>query len=289
MRIVHALARFDVLAGTQLHVFELARVLTKRGHDVTIATGVAGGVIAERARAAGADVTTLTQSVAAPDVLHVHDSSSALAVLAKHPRVPAVASVHSPWPADAPLVVDRIRAYVCVRPEIRDKVVRWDFVPRERTLVLLNPIDFERFRPEPPPVRERPLVLVVGTFADTRRPLVHDLVERAEREQFDLRLVGAGPGAYANGFPATVQRVSEEIWNVEDEVLAADEVAGNFVGRYALEGWACGRTARVYTLTPSGDIASVERHPPPPAALRSLFDAEHVADELERLYAQVAA
>jgi glycosyltransferase involved in cell wall biosynthesis len=287
MRIVHAVTLYDLLTGSGLYVYELARVMAGRGHEVSVVAEYVGGELTERTRACGVAVHQLGRFPDGPvDVLHVHQAAAGLPCLHAWPGVPAVASVHSPWPGDTPLVSDRIRTYVCVRPEIRDKVIAVDGVPRERTTVVLNPVDRSRFRPvDRPAHHDRHLVLFAATMSPARRPAVVDLLGRAGREGFDVLFVGLGDADYLDDLPAHARWERREVWAIEEYVADCDQVAGTYMGRTAIEGWMCGRPAWVYDVVPFEGIRSVTLAPPPVPSLLDLCDAEFVADEFERIYA----
>jgi glycosyltransferase involved in cell wall biosynthesis len=291
MRIVHAVTHYDLLTGSGLYVYELARVLSGRGHQVTVVAENVGGELTARTRACGVTVRRLSEAPPGLiDVLHLHQAEPGIACLERWPRAAAVATIHSSWPADAPVISDRIRTYACVRPEIRPRVVIAG-VPRERTTVVLNGIDRTRFRlrPDAGRVRARPLVLFAATMSPARRGAVTDLLQRSAREGFDVVLLGLGNGDYLGELPPNARWERREVWHIENYVAECDQVAGTDVGRTAIEGWMCGKPAWVYDIVPpSGRIRSCALHPPPPSTLLELCDIEYMTDVFERIYAEAA-
>jgi len=291
VRILHAVTHYDLLTGSGLYVYELARVMAGRGHEVSVLAENVGGELTARTRDCGVEVFHVT---AAPnrhiDVIHVHQSDPGMACLKRWPNAAAVATVHSPWPGDAPIVSDRIQMYACVRPEIRTKVIRVDGVPRGRTSVVFNGIDRTRFKPRsngtsPAPTRDRPLVLFAATMSPMRRPAVVDLLRRSEVEGFDILLVGLGEPDYLGHLPPNARWERREVWDIENHVSWCDQVAGTFVGRTTIEGWMCGKPAWVYDIVPFRGIRSVAVYPPPPPALLDLCDIEYMADVFHTIYA----
>lgn len=78
MRVLISVISFRYLTGAELYVYELARSLAARRHDVTV-VGQAGGLIAEKARACGVtvhDFADMPRGLSF-DVLHVQELAPA--------------------------------------------------------------------------------------------------------------------------------------------------------------------------------------------------------------------
>jgi glycosyltransferase involved in cell wall biosynthesis len=293
MRILMPVVHFDLLSGSSIHVYELARILAGRGHDVTVTAPDIGGQITERARRNGVDVVDLEAMTRSTyDLIHAHQHDVGLAAMARVPSVPVVATLHSRAAADRPIASSRVRRYVCVRPEIRSHAVACHRVPEACTTVVFNGIDRTRFRPAPSAVTAHvpPRVLFIGTVMARRRAAFQDLVARTERDGRDLRVVGIGPDDWLATAPDHVTWARREVWAVEDEIQAAAVVAAIALSRTAIEAWACGKPALVYELddTAAGRIVSAQEYAPPPPAVMAVFDIEHMATELERVYEAAA-
>jgi glycosyltransferase involved in cell wall biosynthesis len=293
MRILMPVVHFDMLSGSSVHVYELARTLVRRGHEVTVTASDIGGEITERARAHGVcvvDLDAVTQSTY--DLIHAHQHDVGLTAMARVPDVPVVATLHSRAGADRPIASARVRSYVCVRPEIRTHAVACHRVPEARTTVVFNGIDRTRFQPAPVAASAHvlPRVLFIGTVTARRRAALRDLVARTECDGRELRVVGIGPDDWLATAPAHVTWSRHELWAVEDEIRAADVVAAITFSRTAIEAWACGRPALVYELedTAAGRIVSAHEYAPPPPAVMAVFDIEHMTNELERVYEAAA-
>jgi glycosyltransferase involved in cell wall biosynthesis len=290
-RILMPVVHFDLLSGSSLHVYELGRVLAARGHEVTVAAPTIGGEITRRAQRHGIRVTELdVETTETFDIVHTHQHDPGVHVMERFPRVPVVSTIHSPLPPDRPIRSDRVRAFVCVRPEIRQKIVTWDRVADTAATVVFNGIDFRRFTPavpHTPKADDAPgSVLFVGTITHRRRPVLKDLVAYTAGESRTLEVVGIGPDDWLAAAPSHVTWNRREVWNIEDHIRAAHEVASIALSRTAIEAWACGKPARIYDVdhTPTGRICHVDVHPPPPPAISNLFDVEYMASEIERVY-----
>jgi glycosyltransferase involved in cell wall biosynthesis len=286
MPVIH----FDLLSGSSLHVYDLARVLVARGHEVTVTAPDVGGDITVRARRHGVRVDPIDARLSPSfDLIHTHQHDVGMAVIARTPGVPVVSTLHSKAAADRPIRSARVRTYVCVRPEVREHAVACHRVPSAMTTVIFNGIDRTRFTPSPREPGE-PTVLFVGTVAPRRRRVLEDLVARTAHDGHRLRVVGIGPDEWLVSAPDHVSWDRHEVWSVEDTIRAADVVAAVSLSRTVIEAWSCGRPAIVYELEdpPAIGIVSVHRHEPPPAALMALFDVEHMVDQLERVYEAAA-
>jgi hypothetical protein len=290
MRILYSVIHFDLLTGASMQVYELARALARRGHQVSVTAPDVGGELTRRAVEGGIAVHRVDEipEDCEPDLLHLNQAGLFTSLLRRYPTAPAIATIHSAGQMDRPLPSDRIAFHACVRPEVRDAVVRQFGLPRERALVIYNGVDLDRFRAvagKPP--RARRLVLFVGTVGPLRRQAALDLIERGQRAGFDVRFVGMRADDYLDRVPPHVSYHQGEVWEIEREVSQAHEVAGVFLGRTTVEGWAAGKPAWIYDIDMSGRVLGVERRPPPPPSLLRLFDIEHAADLHERLYEAV--
>jgi glycosyltransferase involved in cell wall biosynthesis len=288
MRIVHTVTHYDLLTGSGMYVYELSRVLAGRGHHVSVVAANVGGELTARTRTAQVSVHPLDDlPKCEPDIVHAHQAAPAEVALLQWPSSRVVVTVHSPWPADAPIRSERVQTYICVRPDIRSKVVGADGIARERTTVVLNGVDRSRFRPRPAEATsERPAVLFAGTWSDARRDPALELIGRSRRDLFDVVFLGIGPCGYLDDLPPNVRWERREVWNIEDFVARCDQTAGTSFGRTTIEGWLCGKPAWVYDTGMFGRIRSVSLHAPPPPAVLDLFDIEYMTDAIERVYAE---
>jgi glycosyltransferase involved in cell wall biosynthesis len=292
MKVLMPVVHFDLLSGSSMHVYELARVLTDRGHEVTVAAPTIGGEITRRAQRHGVRVSDLdVDSSERFDIIHTHQHDPGEHEMERFPRVPVVSTVHSPGTPDRPIQSDRVRTFVCVRPEIQRKLVTWDRIVQTATTVVFNGIDRDRFKPAPTIADgERRQVLFVGTVTERRRRTLQDLVALTGEAGCDLHVVGIGPDDWLAAAGSHVTWTRREVWSIEDHIHAADEIASVTCSRTAIEAWACGKPARIYQLDDgrAGRICDVDRYAPPPASVMALFDIEYMTSEIERVYEAAA-
>jgi Glycosyltransferase Family 4 len=138
-------------SGTELYVRDLAVGLLRRGHAPVVYTPDRGGV-ADEIRAATVPVVDDLRAVAEPpDVIHGHHAVETVTALLRCAGVPAVFVCHDrlAW-HDAPPRFGRIRRYVAVDENCRDRLVLEHGIPPDEVRVHLNWVDLDRFRPRPP-------------------------------------------------------------------------------------------------------------------------------------------
>ncbi|MFA5844419.1 MAG: glycosyltransferase [Coriobacteriia bacterium] len=284
LHVLFTLLNFRFLTGSELYVYELCRELRERGHRVTVISQT-GGVVDARARQLGVevyDVQSAPYRSLRPDILHVSQFQPAEIALKMFPSVPAVATVHSQYDIETPLVDDRIERYICIRPEIMEHIVSDHQIAPERCAVVYNPIDFTRFRPVEMEPHARRRTVFVGTIDPLRQNTILNLVERSTAEDFDLRIVGQRHADYLDNVDLPHVTVEAPVWDIERYIYDATETAGVLLGRTTIEGWACGKPGWIYEVDEAGEILGYELHQPPKDMSR--FDSRLVADTMERIY-----
>lgn len=181
-------------AGSELYVRDLATALLRRGHTPVAYSTVLGEVATELRRATVPVVDDLNAVGAPPDLIHGHHHHETMQALLHFPGVPAVYVCHgwSPW-AEAPPLSPRVHRYVAVDRTCRDRLVLEHGIPENRTALLRNFVDLERFRPRDPlPARPR-RALVLSNYAEPGPYL--DAVEAAcTRAGIALDVYGTGIG-----------------------------------------------------------------------------------------------
>lgn len=153
-------------SGTELYVRDVALALLARGHQPVVYSQSLGQV-AEDLRAATVPVVDdLHRVTEPPHVIHGHHHLETMTAIHHFPGVPAVFFCHGwlpwqEWPPSHP----RIVRYVAVDELCRQRLVHESGVPPEKTEVLLNFVDLDRFRPRPPLPRECRRALLYSNHA----------------------------------------------------------------------------------------------------------------------------
>lgn len=285
MNILIACADFTTISGMPMFVYELSRELRRRGHDVSVAAPNVGGVMAEKAREVGVNCFTFGEAGGLrPDVLHVQEMHPADWALQKF-KAPAVSTVHSQLIYEKPYVHDRIKHYACVRPEILHKVVSEDGVPWERTSVVYNGVDLERFRPNEDKF-DPPTLLFAGTVDYLRAEASGLAIQIAQERGWEVAFVGRRLSAHLDVLPGHARHVNGDIWDIHDITGRCVATAGVLLGRTLVEGWSCGIPGFVFEIDQEGHVVRWGEYPPPPPQVMALFDIKFMVDMYERLYAR---
>lgn len=292
MRILLTVISYRYLTGAELYIYELAREYRKLGHQVMIASPNfdANAEIVKRAQSFGAYVVPIEALHPALqfDVMHLNEYHPARVALEIFPKTPAIASIHSQWECETPFVDPRIHKYVTIRPGVQEHWQQALQIPAEKFALIYNPIDFERFFPLRTPPNPKKVIVFPGTVDTLRKASILHLAERAAREDFILRVVGAKTHneTYLNILPPNVELYPMN-WNIAKFIQSADETAGILLGRTTIEGWACGKPGWIYDINLDGSIKSFKLHPPPDKM--EVFDSRYVAKQIIGLYEEAIA
>src|SRR4051794_40912071 len=150
-RVLIATTQMNARSGTDLYTRDLALTLLRRGWLPIVYTNRIG-TPAEELRAATIPVVDDIAAVAArPDVIHGHHVLETLTALARFRDVPALFVCHDAFSwHSVPPCSSRIRKYVAVDRNARDRMMFEHGVPEESIEVLANAVDLARFRRRAP-------------------------------------------------------------------------------------------------------------------------------------------
>ena len=151
--------------------------------------------MAQEIRAATVPVIDDLEAMALPpDVIHGQHHLETMTALLRFPGVPAIYFCHGwiPW-EELPPRFPRILRYVAVDNVCRDRMVLERAIPEDRTRVLLNFVDLERFKSRGPlPLRPRRAV-VLSNYATEQNSLAA-IREACARKGIALDVFGIGSG-----------------------------------------------------------------------------------------------
>jgi len=137
----------DHHAGTEVGVRDMALELHRRGHHVEVYSPELGEV-AKEIRNSGVFITDRLEDLrATPDIIHAQHFVPAMDVMLQFPGVPAVYMLHDrTHPADHPPKMQQIRKYIAVDHNCLERLLIDNGIPQERTGVLYNYVDLNRFK-----------------------------------------------------------------------------------------------------------------------------------------------
>jgi glycosyltransferase involved in cell wall biosynthesis len=312
IRVLLSCLNFRTFTGSELYVFELAKELKKLNCSVTVLSQI-GGPLTEMAKKIGikclsfeeapgfklgdgkwsfngpngTEVSQLNSmyrvSEVNYDIIHMQHKPVAERMLQFYPELNKIYSIHSEViELETPIKGDTIKKYIAIRPEIKKHIINKFEIPEEQIEVIYNPIDNEKFKPNPS-VKTENAVLFVGTIDYLRKETILDLMERTKEEGKELWLVGDDKGNYlqqvlfethVKHFPST--------WSVEKFIHKCEETAGIQLGRTTIEGWMCGKPSWIYNVDSLGFILSKEKFNPPTDIEK--YYAVNVAKQIKEEY-----
>ncbi len=304
---------FNDFTGSELHVYELAKGLRQEGHNVTISSNV-GGEMEKKAKLLGINTCTPQEppgfklgddktQVNGPDgkpltmrkgqlyrvsdfnfdIMHLHHKPITEHFLKLYPTTPVVCTIHSEViELEHPVKDDRITKYICIRPEIQEFIISRFDIDKDKTSVVYNPFDTNRFKNYPLPKSDKKRVLFVGTIDYLRQDSIIDLVNETEKNGEELWIVGRKRTELINNLNKEHVKYFEPTWNVEKYIKEVHKTAGILLGRTTIEGWLCGRPGIIYDIDSSGHIQSKNLYDPPKDINK--FSSKSIIDEIIKTY-----
>lgn len=261
--IVVSCARFKEMTGSEIYTYELSRALKKLGHTVTIASSC-GGLLQEKAENEGIECVDFPEVESLTPDLIISSHYEPTKLFQRVFTCPIINVIHSEneslWPIERPVL--NCDHYVAVRDSIAQKIVKEGIHP-EKISVIGNPIDFDRFNAKD--TSSDKSILFIGPSDHLRKRVIRDLKKVSKEKNLSLKLVGR-------------DQSEPEIWETEKYTKKCEMVASIYVGRTAIEGWACGKAAIIYDINSRGKILS--RYIVAPPKDISKYNSQNVAKEI---------
>lgn len=282
MRILISCLAFNSYTGSELYVYELAKELSKE-HDIDIISNIGGDLV---------NITSLhgikCHSIKSPPHYFLGDGEKTYTIngetkvtqknkfyrtsktdkydliLLNQPSISkvildlyegdAIQIIHSEVLPnyEHPLKHERIKGYIAIRQSIKDYLIKEWGINEQKIRVIYNPIDNTRFNTDN--VKDGGYILFVGSYDYLRKQTISDLITYSELKCKELWLVGRG---YPNFLQKWV-KTFEPAWNIEEYTKNCSEVASVLMGRTAIEGWMCGKKARIYNIDNTGNIKGIK-------------------------------
>ena len=181
-------------AGSETYVRDVALALLRRGHRPAVFSLVHGDIAAELRRSTVPVLDDVTRLGEAPDVIHGHHHLETLIATLAFPGTPVVNFCHgwAPW-EEMPLHHPAVRRYVAVDEVCVDRLVREEGISPDRVELLLNFVDFDRFRPRAP-LPARPARALVLSNAATPDGYARVIAAACQAAGITLDIVGGAVG-----------------------------------------------------------------------------------------------
>ena len=315
VKVLLSCLNFRTFTGSELYVFELAKELKKLNCSVTVLSQI-GGPLTDMAKKLGIKCLSFEESPGFKlgdgswgfntpegfkpstenvmyrisevdfDLIHMQHKPVAERMIQFYPEISKIYSIHSEViELENPIKHESIKKYIAIRPEIKEHIVDKFEIHEEQVDIIYNPIDSDKFKPNPS-VKTENSVLFVGTIDYLRKETILDLMERTKEEGKELWLVGEDKSNYlqqvlfethVKHFPAT--------WSVENFIYKCEETAGIQLGRTTIEGWMCGKPSWIYKVDSGGFILSKEKFDPPTDIEK--YYATKVAQQIKDEYVKI--
>lgn len=287
--VLFTLNHFSNLTGSEICTYELARELVSRGHRVSVCAAMQpGSILGAKAREAGIRLignNDWGDVKVDPDIVHAAQPAPTVWAIRTFKRARIISHIHGFFSHERPVHSDSIATYLAALPEIRERCISHWKLPEEKVELLWNGFDFTRFHPRPQGATSEKTVLYAGTIDQFRIQSIADLVRRGVEEGFRVRVVGRVLlPHWRDLMPRGVDVLqSDPVWDMENCIHEAHEVAGLWLGRTILEGWLCGKMAHCYGFDEWGQVTWYERRGPPHAGLDNV-NIRTVVSRLEGIY-----
>ncbi|MBU1230968.1 MAG: glycosyltransferase [Proteobacteria bacterium] len=185
-------------AGSELYVRDLAIALMRRGHSPVAYSQVLGEVAEELRQATIPVIDDLAQLSFTPDIIHGQHHLETMTAVLHFPGTPALFTCHgwAPW-EELPPVFPSILRYVAVDELCLERLLTTAAIAEEKTLVLSNFVDLERFPLRGPLPQNPKSALIFSNYAGDglRVEAIRAACARAGIERVDLVGAASGNGA----------------------------------------------------------------------------------------------
>lgn len=291
--------------GTDLYARDLAMALLRLGWLPVVYSTRLGAIADELRRATIPVIRSLDDCGAQPDIIHGQHTVETLAALSRFPNVPAIFICHDAltWHSIPPLS-PRIRAYVAVDRNCRDRMMFEHGIPEESIRVMTNSVDLRRFArraPLPPAPRRA----VVFSNAARENTWVAPIRDACRQRGIELDVIGEGSGRF-EAHPEEALRQYDVVFGkarcaLEAMALGASVIVCDHAGmagmvttrnRAQLQQLNFGARTLQYPITVERTLEALLQYDPADAAavcesIRNTADSDVRAAELAALYEEV--
>ena len=237
MKILIVCFEMETFTGSPLYNYTLAIEFLKQGHKVSIfTTHWADNELKANLLKAGCNITEVFDEEYDITLISqpLHNSWFSRIKSKKILNV-----IHSEYHWETPMNSDRINAYIAIRENVKQHIVKEHKIPQDMVFVVYNGVDLARFSAKNRIVRKDGYIKVVlpCTLDPLREKFLNYYAKRASQH---FRVFIYGKNHMNKGFINPWVSVNDVVPNIEEKIKDADIVAGILLGRVNLEARAMG-------------------------------------------------
>ena len=200
------------LSGQPLYCYELAKELKHKGHTVTVISEWANNELYNNLKQQGVKcVQSLKKDELEYDVIFASEWYPPVV------KGKIINIVHSEYDCETPI---QAHAWVCIRPSIQDHIVNEHGIPNEKTTVIYNGIDTERFYPIKIQNNEFKKIVIPCTRDRLRERFLNKMIRTANKNRIVI-IIGDDYGADLIQSPYRV--LTPSTFNIQKHIQTADE------------------------------------------------------------------
>jgi len=186
-----------------------------------------------------------------------------------------------------PVVDDKVKKYIAIRPSIKDYLVNDFGIDKSKIDVIYNPFDTNRFQIKESPNNNKEVILFVGTMDYLRKKSIEHLIEKVNKEDKILWLVGNDTMGYGREFSDKFNNVTyfPVTDKIEEFYHKCDVTAGIMLGRTTIEGYLCGKPSWIYNVDKNGEIIDFSLTNVPKDL--NVFELDYSINKFKNIYIDV--
>ena len=170
--------------------------------------------------------------------------------------------VHSEYDCEAPVIDERIHAYVGIRPTIIDHIIKKYGIKKNMCHLIYNGVDRQRFDPKKRtrPIGNKVFRYVVPCTMDKLRESFLNYLIALSGEDVEVHIYGLDCGAVLDS--GRNVKIFPPKFEIEEAMVDADCVAGILLGRVNLEAASMGILNEIYdpVTLKSTTFSMAEKH-----------------------------
>ena len=153
--------------------------------------------------------------------------------------------VHSEYDCEAPVLDDRISAYVGIRPSIVEHIIKKYGISKQICHVIYNGVDRQRFNPKAMHLkRDKIFSYVIPCTLDVLRQDFLNYMISKSSSSVEVNIYGLDCGAKLN--EGKNVKIFPPTFDIQKAMASANSVAGILLGRVNLEACSMGITSEIY-------------------------------------------